>query len=202
MPLSINIKTELSKNLYKYEGKFNHLYLDTKGKVTVGVGHLVANRVAISHVNLYKTKNKLPTQLATLPEKQAEYDKISRLPWGNRYGAATFKSHTSLIMKDTDINLLLDKHINSFYKELSNIYKKANGYPDDFDKLHKNVQLALFDMIFNLGATKIISSFPNFNKALKASDWKKAATESNRPDVSPARNQYVKQQFNTVPTKP
>lgn len=105
-------------------------------------------------------------------------------------------------MKDADINLLLGKHINSFYKELSNIYKKANGYPDDFDKLHKNVQLALFDMIFNLGATRIISSFPNFNKALKASDWKKAATESNRPDVSPTRNQYIKQLLNTVPTKP
>lgn len=202
MPLSISIKTELSKNLYKYEGKFNHLYLDTKGKVTVGVGHLVANRVVISIINLYKTKNKLPTQLATLPEKQAEYDKISKLPWGNRYGAATFKPHTSLIMKDADINLLLDKHINSFYKELSNIYKKTNGYPDDFDKLHKNVQLALFDMIFNLGATRIISSFPNFNKALKASDWRKAATESNRPDVSPTRNQYIKQLLNTVPTKP
>ena len=81
MPLSISIKTELSKNLYKYEGKFNHLYLDTKGKVTVGVGHLVANRVAISIVTLYKTKNKLPTQLATLSEKQAEYDTISKLPW-------------------------------------------------------------------------------------------------------------------------
>lgn len=202
MPLSTSIKTELNKNLYKYEGKFNHLYLDTKGKVTVGVGHLVANRVAISNVNLYKTKNKLPTQLATLPEKQAEYDKISKLPWGNRYGAATFRPHTGLIMKDTDINLLLDNHINSFYKELSNIYKKANGFPVDFDRLHKNIQLVLFDMIFNLGATKIINSFPDFNKALKASDWKKAATESNRPDVSPVRNQYVKQLLNTVPTKP
>lgn len=201
MPLSISIKTELSKNLYKYEGKFNHLYLDTKGKVTVGVGHLVANRVAISIVTLYK-KNKLPTQLATLSEKQAEYDTITKLPWGNRYGAATFKPHTNLIMKDADINLLLDKHINSFYRELSNIYKKTNGYPDDFDKLHKNVQLALFDMIFNLGATKIISSFPSFNKALKANDWKKAAIESNRPDVSPTRNQYVKLLLNTVPTKP
>ena len=54
-------------------------------------------------------------------------------------------------------------------------------------------------MIFNLGATKITRSFPNFNTALKAKDWKKAATESNRPDVNLARNQYVKQLLNTVP---
>lgn len=54
-------------------------------------------------------------------------------------------------------------------------------------------------MIFNLGATKITGSFPSFNKALKAGNWKKAATESNRPDVNAARNQYVKQLLNTVP---
>lgn len=105
-------------------------------------------------------------------------------------------------MKDADINLQRDKHITSFYTELSGIYTKSNGYPNDFDQLPKNVQLALFDMIFNLGATKIVSSFPNFNKALKAGDWKKAANESNRPDVSAARNQYVKQLLNTVPASP
>jgi len=200
MPLNASIKTEVSKKIEQYEGRFNHLYLDTKGKVTVGIGHLIPNRNAIATTALYKVKNNLPSQLATLSEKQAEYDKISKLPWGQRYGANTFKAHATLVIKDSDINLQRDKHINSFYNELTTLYKKSNGYTDDFDKLHKNVQLALFDMIFNLGASKIISSFPSFNKALKAGDWKKAATESNRPDVNAARNQYVKQLLNTVPT--
>jgi GH24 family phage-related lysozyme (muramidase) len=137
--------------------------------------------------------------MANLAEKQAEYDKIAKLPYGQRYGASSFKSHTTLVMKDIDINTQREKHINSFYTELTRIYKKSKGYSDDFDKLHKNVQLALFDMIFNLGATKITGSFPSFNKALKAEDWKKAATESNRPDVNLARNQYVKQLLNAVP---
>lgn len=202
MPLSINLKATLRKNITQYEGVFNHLYLDTKGKVTVGVGHLITNRVSISSVSLYTVKNNLPFKLASLAEKQAEYDKVVKLPWGQRYGANTFKQHTTLVMKDADITTLLDKHIDSFYKELIHIFKKTNGYPEDFDKLHDNVQLALFDMIFNLGASKIVTKFPSFNKALKAGDWKKAATESNRPDVSAARNQYVKQLFNTVPVKP
>ncbi|MCL7421565.1 MAG: hypothetical protein M8364_11740 [Methylobacter sp.] len=202
MPLAADIKSELRNRLYQYEGKFNHLYLDTRGKVTVGVGHLIANRSAIATVPLYKIKNNLPSQPATLQEKQNEYDKIVKLPWGQRYGAISFKPHTSLVMKDTDIDLLLYKHIDSFYRELTNIYKKANGYPDDFDKLHKNVQLALFDMIFNLGASKIVNSFPKFNTALKAGDWKKATAEANRPDVSPSRNQYVKQLLQTVPVSP
>jgi len=202
MALAIAIKTDLRTKLTQYEGKFNHLYLDTKGKVTTGVGHLIPNKIAIASVALYKVKNNLPFQLASLHEKQTEYDKIAKLPWGQRYGAASFKKHTTLVMKDADINLILDKHIDSFYKELSNIFNKAKGYPENFDQLHKNVQQALFDMIFNLGATKIVNTFPSFNAALKNSDWKKAATESNRPDVSPARNQYVKQLFNTVPVKP
>lgn len=199
MPLPANIKTEIRNKLYQYEGKFNHLYLDTKGKVTVGVGHLIPNRNAIATVTLYKTQNNLLTQPASLIEKQAEYDKISKLPWGQRYSATSFKPHTSLVMKDTDIDLLLDKHIVNFHKELGNIYKKANGYTSDFDQMHQNLQLVLFDMIFNLGANKIVSSFPKFNAALKAGDWKKAASESNRPDVSPARNLYVKQLLQSIP---
>jgi hypothetical protein len=54
-------------------------------------------------------------------------------------------------------------------------------------------------MIFNLGNPRLTGRFPNFNKALKAEDWKKAAIESNRSDVELARNQYVKQLLNTVP---
>lgn len=199
MPLAVNVKSDIVKKIEQYEGRFNHLYLDTKGKATIGVGHLIPNRIAIAAVMLYKLKNNSIFKVASLAEKQTEYDNISKLPFGQRYGAKSFKQHTTLVMKDADINTLRDKHINSFYTELAKIYKKTNGYTDDFDKLHKNIQVALFDMIFNLGATKIVNSFPGFNKALKAGDWKKAATESNRPDVNTARNQYVKQLLNTVP---
>lgn len=199
MPLAENVKQEVVKKIEQYEGRSNHLYLDTKGKVTVGVGHLISSRNAIATVRLYKTKNNLPSQIATMVEKQEEYDNITKLPYGMRYGARSFKSHTTLVMKEIDINSQRDNHINSFYSELCSVYKKSNGYTADFDNLHKNIQLALFDMIFNLGATKLVNIFKKFNSALKDGDWQKAATESNRPDVNSARNQYVKQLLNSVP---
>ncbi|EPF7652954.1 hypothetical protein ACXLRA_003135 [Vibrio vulnificus] len=199
MPLAESVKQEVSKKIEQYEGRSNHLYLDTKGKVTVGVGHLISSRNAIATVRLYKTKNNLPSQIATMIEKQEEYDNITKLPYGMRYGASSFKSHTTLVMKEIDINSQRDNHISSFYSELSSIYKKSNGYTDDFDNFHKNIQLALFDMIFNLGATKLVNVFKKFNSALKDGDWQKAAAESNRPDVNSARNQYVKQLLNSVP---
>ncbi len=80
MPLAANIKSEVVKKIEQYEGRFNHLYLDTKGKVTVGIGHLVPNRNAVVTVMLYKLKNKVPFQAASLAEKQAEYDKVSQSP--------------------------------------------------------------------------------------------------------------------------
>ena len=201
MPSLVNLKIELRKKLYQYEGKFNHFYLDTKGNVTIGVGHLVPKRNAVSALILYKTKNNKSAQVATLQEKQTEYDNIVKLPWGQRYGASSFKSYTTLVMKEHDINLLLDKHIGSFYKELVRIYSKTAGYADNFDSLHKDLKLALFDMILNLGASRLVNIFPKFNAALKAGDWKTAATESNRPDVSLNRNQYVKHLLLSISTK-
>lgn len=99
-------------------------------------------------------------------------------------------------MKDGDIDSQRDEHIDDFYKELTGIYKKANGYADNFDGMPDRIQIALFDMIFNLGATKLKNIFSSFNNGIKTSDWAKAALESNRPDVNTARNAHVRDLFN------
>ena len=197
MPLNAIVKTQVSKKLEEYEGRINHLYLDSVGQVTVGVGHWIANRAAVATLPLSNAKT---GKLATLAEKQAEYDSVSKQTKG--FKAAWYKQHTTLVMNDSDITTLRDKHITSFYAELTNIYKKSKGYPADFDKLPEAVQKALFDMIFNLGATKLVNVFKNFDAAVKAGDWKKAGQESNRPQISAARNLYVKQLFLSAAAKP
>ena len=204
MPLKQAVKQEVITKLEEYEGRYDHLYLDTKGKVTVGVGHLVASEINIAFVTMYKLVNKLPSGFATLEEKKVEYRTISKQK--KSYKAAWYKQYTTLVMRDVDINSQRDKHIDSFYAELTSIYKKTNGYPDDFDNFPEKVQIALFDMIFNLGKTKLSNTFPTFNAAIKTSNWGKAALESNRPDVNASRNNYVKDLFNAAesakPNKP
>jgi GH24 family phage-related lysozyme (muramidase) len=86
---------------------------------------------------------------------------------------------------------LLNEHIASFYGSLTRAYCKANGYPKDFDALPQNVQLALFDMIFNLGPTGL-TKFTQFNKSIKDGNWKNAATQCERIGVSGDRNEYVR----------
>ena len=80
MALRADVKKDVAKNIEKYEGRFEHIYLDTKGKVTVGVGHLISNRGAMAMLVFYKTKNNLPTTIAPTQEKQAEYDAVAKLP--------------------------------------------------------------------------------------------------------------------------
>ncbi len=196
MGLNADVKKRVAKKLEEYEGRVNHLYLDAKGYVTIGVGHLVKNRNAVAALVLCKTKNSVPAQLASLKEKQDEYDTIVKQPV--KYMASWYKQHTTLVMKKEDIDALLDKHIDSFFQELIGIYQKSKGCFDEFDNLPENVQLALFDMIFNLGANQIVNDFPKFDQAIKAGDWATAARESNRPDVNIKRNNYVKSLFLTV----
>lgn len=50
-------------------------------------------------------------------------------------------------------------------------------------------------MIFNIGMHELKDEHPNFNKHMKVRDFKKAAIESNRKDVSTERNTYVRNLF-------
>lgn len=58
--------------------------------------------------------------------------------------------------------------------------------------------MALFEMIFNLGATGLRSEWPRLNKAIGTGDWHTAARESFRPDVQETRNIYVRKLFESA----
>jgi GH24 family phage-related lysozyme (muramidase) len=188
----------VQKKLEEYEGRYNHMYLDSKGKVTIGVGHLIASKGAVATIKLYKMKNNHANTTASLIEKKDEYDNVVKQKKNNK--ASWYKKFTKLVMKDTDINTQRDKHIATFYSELSGAYCKAKGYTNNFDDMPEEVQLALFDMIFNLGEPKLRRIFTNFNNAIKQEKWDEAAKQSNRPDVNAARNSYVKTLLNKAHT--
>lgn len=194
MPLNSKVKAVVEKKLEEYEGRYDHMYLDSKSKVTIGVGHLITNKNAVGTLTLYTVKNKLPSTLATLKQKQDEYDAIVKQK--KNYKASWYKQHTSLVMKDADINTQRNKHVTTFYSELLGMYTKAKGFATGFDDMPESVQKALFDMIFNLGQTKLRTTFTKFNDAVKKEKWDEAAKQCNRPDVNAARNNYVKGLFN------
>ena len=185
-----DVHKEVVAKLEEYEGRASHFYLDSVGKVTVGVGHMILNRTLVARIQMCKGTAAGPGQAATFEEKQQEYDRIAAQPRG--YKASWYEKHAILIMRESEINSLRDHHIAEFYGELTRIYSRARGCKSDFDQFPKAVQLALFDMIFNLGAKKLVSTFVQFDRRIREANWSKAAEGCSRTQVSASRNEYVR----------
>ena len=182
----------LRNKLTEYEGNIPHMYLDSKYHVTVGIGHLLPTVAKAQKLPFIDEKTK---KKATEEEIRADFKTISKLPRNPdpkkpRPSATFYKPHTKLILTQSDIEALRDSHIDSFYRELTS----PSLYFTDFDRYPEEVRLALFDMIFNMGMSRLRTGWPNLNKAIKAQDWQKAAKESYRPGLG-LRNEYVKNLF-------
>jgi hypothetical protein len=110
---------------------------------------MIPNASKAAKLTFYVTKT---AALATEEQKKAEYEAVLKETKGKV--ASWYKSKTTLFMKPADVDALTKKHIESFEKELKNLYS-TSAYPPGFEKFPGEVRLALFDMIFNLGATKL-----------------------------------------------
>lgn len=175
-------KTTIRTKLALYEGTIEHMYLDTEGFVTVGVGHLLKDVSAGQKLEFIRYKD---NKKATKDEIKTDFDAIKKQLKG--LYAFTYKKHAKLKLKTVTIDGLTDKHIESFEKELKTLYGSA-----EFNAFPSEVRLALFDLIFNLGMTKLKAQFVVFNKKIKAKDWKEAANQSSRTGIGADRNKYVK----------
>jgi hypothetical protein len=132
---------ELKTKIELYEGNIEHMYLDSNGFVTVGVGHMIPNASHAAGLTFYVTKTAVP---ATDDQKKAEYEAILKETKGKVAG--WYKSKATLFMKAADIDALTKEHIESFEGELKRLYS-ASAYPPGFDGFPSEVRLALFDMI-------------------------------------------------------
>lgn len=180
-------RTNLRTQLERYEGSINHMYLDTRGFVTVAVGHLIVDEQAAQKLDFVYADNQEKASTEVIAE---EYRRMKAQEMG--MVASRYKAFAELRMEAPAIDTLTDKHIETFDKELGNIYgAEFAGFPS-------NVRMALFDMIFNLGQTKLRKTYPTFNRYIAAGDWANAATECNRRGISDERNNYVKELLRTA----
>jgi GH24 family phage-related lysozyme (muramidase) len=72
--ISATEKATLRANMERYEGKVTHMYLDSKGFVTVGVGHLIKDLTSAQKLN-FKKSNNMP---ASKDEIKADYDAVKK----------------------------------------------------------------------------------------------------------------------------
>lgn len=181
--LTAEERITLRRNLTRYEGRVAHMYLDSHGYVTTGVGHLLPTAHDAAKLP-FRAKD---GRRASIDEIRLEYDRIQALPKERLH--AYYRQHATLFLSDAEIDQLTNEHITTFHRELRRLYAGFDSFPP-------SARLALFDMIFNLGLTKLRTSWPRLNAAAANRDWLEAAQQCNRKrPVSEERNKYVRALF-------
>jgi GH24 family phage-related lysozyme (muramidase) len=182
MALSTTALTRIGNILKRsdVENNIPYMYKDSKNKVTAGVGFLLNNASDAKKLPFRKRSNKLK---ATPQEIENEFNEIKKYSCNN-CSANAYKKKTSLYLTQQDINNELNKKIRSFEKEIIVVLPDYSKYPED-------AQVAIFDIVYNVGITKFKTKWPTFLADVKKKDWKDAAKNSHRK-ISEARNAMTK----------
>ena len=175
---------ESVRKLKEFEGSVEWMYLDTVGKVTVGVGLILPNAVAAQALSFLRGDGP-----ATQEEIAAEYARVSALAKGR--AAKFYAKPTGLQLSDEVIEQKLRDALTGFESYLR---KHIGGY----DGLPDAAKIALLDMVYNLGPGKLFAEYPRLIAAIEAGDWKTAAQHSQRRGPGSARNEWTRQQFLSV----
>ncbi|MBQ4812682.1 hypothetical protein J8M20_15085 [Pseudoalteromonas luteoviolacea] len=178
-----------AKHICLYEGVIAHLYLDTRGNVTLGAGFLITDPQTLAKMTLREKSTK---RTASRELKAKEFTTISKLPEGRR--ASWYEPHCQLYLPHEECIKLLEKKLSEFEHELNTLFCAQNGYIP-FKKMPSKVQLALLDMAYNLGTTNLSQAWPKLLSAIRAENWSAAAQECHRKHVSEARNKATAKLF-------
>ena len=165
------------------EGSIPHMYLDTRGFVTVAVGQLLKTVEAAQELDFVNRDTGQPAGEAEIAEdyasvKQQEAGKI----------ASQYRQFTKLDMPGPAMDALLDKRIEGFVEGLRRDFPQYDSYPDP-------AKLGLMDMVFNLGNAGVVNKFPTFTRAARSQDWATCARECRRVGISDHRNEMTRELF-------
>lgn len=174
---------EIKALIAPWEGNISHMYLDSVGKVTVGIGNLLPSSEAACQLPFVNRVSGAP---ASLVEVAVDFQAVSRQAWPRV--ARFYRAFTVLELPDGQVDELFRRRVEGFQRELQDSYPSFSSYPG-------SAQLAMLDMAFNLGTRGLKKTWPNLNRAIDARDWATAAIESYRPQSSPARNARTKGLF-------
>lgn len=195
------------------EANLQHMYLDSEGNVTVGVGHLlrtVQEALAVNFIEVGAGTGIVAPTTAADPDnvrsvfqlltdeaaKGGPIDIGTNIRTLNFHGRFYHEYSRILVPGKGAVDLqlfpseslrLLDHDVTEFEKQL----RSSNAFPD-FNSYPFEVRFALMDMAFNLGAYGVRDKYPEFTRAIRVRNWLLAATETNRFQLGSARNNEIK----------
>ncbi len=185
----------LSKDIAEWEGVVSHLYLDTRGLPTIGVGFLMKTPEEFAKLPL-RFKNdglRIGPRDATPAEMRAEYARVLAIGQATgeapRRGASSYRAHADLVYLTREAidhkmrEMLVDAYIPGVVKLLP-----------DFETYPQGPQRAVVDIAWNCGVSGF-GKFGNLIACCKDRDWKGAAPESHVRSSREARNKWREEMF-------
>lgn len=174
--------SETVADFERWEGRIPHMYLDTKGLVTVGVGKMLPDVKAAQALAFVRRAD---GAAATAAEIKTDFDKVSQQTKGKL--ASTYEAYTALILPADVIDKLLASVVAGFEADLKANFAGYDFYPAPAKR-------ALLDMVYNLGTAGLLK-FKKLKKAVEAAQWKDAAAECHRQGPSQERNDWTRDLF-------
>ena len=174
-----------SSDLAEGEGNVDHMYLDSENNVTVGQGTKLNNaEEAAALPFLFRTTR----GSASADDIRTEYELLDAMAGSTSFPASYYEQFTQLVLNQTTIDGLVTEHIRGDFDGLLKIFPEFGNFP-------LPAQVAIWDMVYNLGLAGFRRKFPNLQDAAREGNWEIAAEESERSNVGDDRNDYVHNLF-------
>lgn len=177
---------EAARNLIEpFEGRVSHLYLDTNGYVTCGVGFMLpTSQQALPLMWRWRDPERSgEPQAGDITEEYARVQKARPA-----MSASAYKPLTAMDLNDGDINQLFQRTADKMIVRLMSIFPEYSDWP-------MPAQLAVLDMAWNLGPNALPLNWPKLSAALRRKNWQEAALHSYRPQSHHRRNEAVQGLF-------
>ena len=174
---------DVRKMIKKGEGSIPHMYLDTRAKVTVGVGNMLPTVASATSLPFVLRRG---GEEADKRKIEADFDTVTRQKKGKL--AARYRKFTKLVLTEDEIDKLLDKRLDKFISRLQADFPGFDGFPD-------KARMGLIDMAFNLGNKGLLRKFPTFTRAALDQDWTSCARECQRRGIGKWRNKETQELF-------
>ena len=165
----------------EFEGVVPWMYLDTVGKVTVGVGLMLVSEVAAHALPFLSGE-----RAATVEEIGRDFLRVSAMKKGQ---LASFYTASNGLRLPADV---IDERLRG---ALIGFEGYLRSHMAGYDSFPDAAKLALLDMSYNLGPGRFFSEYGRLVQAVERGDWKGAAAASARRGPSAARNRWTRQQF-------
>ena len=188
-------RAEFAEHAKSVEQFVGHMYLDKKGNVTVGYGHLLADLGMLEDINSRFELSDMAIATGVDLDRAIieDFERLKAQAPGNR-SARAYEAETTARMDPAAGWPLLQDDIDIAIRIAKDMFLAFDTFPN-------GAKLGVLEMVFNLGpggleGTDEDPKFPNFRRAVRDRDWRTAACEAHRLIVSESRNRKVFEWFN------